>query len=191
MFSDNPVIRNKLISEETKLKKKFSEIFYSLEGYLKYKYFHKYEVDEFNKAVLDELETHVKVKERLYYSIFFWNAFYILTLKYIMKVLYFNKIYQFIIFSSIFVPYVFFYFRKLKSNRIQMQNALILHYLKQENIIQLKNNFYEINHEFIPHFPNAKNASSKDNLQNINEVEKFLEDYYNNATYGKFLNLKI
>ncbi len=45
--------------------------------------------------------------------------------------------------------------------------------------------------EFIPHFPNAKNASSKDNLQNINEVEKFLEDYYNNATYGKFLNLKI
>jgi hypothetical protein len=29
------------------------------------------------------------------------------------------------------------------------------------------------------------------NLENENELEKFLDDYYNNAIYGDFFNLKI
>jgi len=174
------------------LKKKLLDIYYSLEGYLKYKYFKKYEVDEFNRDLLDDLEKYLNVKKRLVYSMFFWNTFNILALRYIMNCFYFNPLLRFAIYSIFITPNIWFYLRKFKSNRIDMQKLFIIDYLNKQKLM------YNIdNKEFYFHSKNEDIDIGKINSENLqslemrNELEKYLDDYYNNAIYGKFFCLKI
>lgn len=164
---------------------------------MKYKYFKKYEADEINLEVLDELEKYVKVKKRLFFSMIFWSTFNILALRYIMNCFYTHSILKFAVYSIFILPNVWFYIRKFKANRIEMQKILILNNLRKQKIFYyLENNFYEApytkeDYSIINSIANTnENSNNTINLESQNELEKFLEDYYNNAIYGNFFNLK-
>jgi len=190
-------MKTKLKSEEIALKKKLIDIYYSLEGYLKYKYFKNYESDELNMEILEDLEKYVKVKKRLFYSMIFWNTFNILALRYIMNSLYTHYILKFVIYSIFIIPNFWFYQRKFKSNRIDMQKLFILDYLNKQRIENkaLNQEKFQINVNDEKFRNNTKieisNPIINSPLEEQNELEKFLEDYYNNAIYGVFFNLKI
>ena len=138
------------------------DLYYSLEGYLKYKYFKKYEADDFNIDSLEELEKYVKVKKRIFYSMIFWNTFNVVSLRYILNCFYTHPVLKLFVYSFIIIPNIWFYVRKFKDNRIQMQKILICDYFKKLKV-----------------------------KVNENDLEKFLDDYYYNAIYGNFNNLKI
>ncbi len=148
--------------------------------------------------VLDDLEKYVKVKKRLFYSMIFWNTFNILALRYIMNCFYTNPLLKFTVYSIFILPNVWFYVRKFKANRIEMQKILILNFLRKQRInYYLDSKQFEVK-EFNDFSEGLKNDAVSDgnvngniDLDRQNELEKFLEDYYNNAIYGVFFNLKI
>ena len=107
------------------------DLYYSLEGYLKYKYFKKYEADDFNIDSLEELEKYVKVKKRIFYSMIFWNTFNVVSLRYILNCFYTHPVLKLFVYSFIIIPNIWFYVRKFKDNRIQMQKILICDYFKK------------------------------------------------------------
>lgn len=128
----------------------------------------------------------------------FWNTFNILALRYIMNCFYTHPLLKFTVYSIFILPNVWFYVRKFKANRIEMQKILILNFLRKQRI-----NYYLDSKEFeVRDFNEASeglkndfisdlNANANIDLERQNELEKFLEDYYNNAIYGIFFNLKI
>ncbi len=161
-----------------------------------------------NLEVLDDLEKYVKVKKRLFYSMIFWNSFNILALRYIMNCFYTHPILKFTVYSVFILPNVWFYIRKFKANRIEIHKILILNYLKKHRINcyqdnkqleDVEHNYYNItdgnysNSGFVisDKDKNVLCAKANNDLERQNELEKFLEDYYNNAIYGVFFNLKI
>lgn len=128
----------------------------------------------------------------------FWNTFNILALRYIMNCFYTHPILKLSVYSIFILPNVWFYIRKFKSNRIDIQKILIINYLKKQRInYYLDNKIFEaIDHTKANDDLNLSligkgNDGSHSNLDRENEIEKFLEDYYNNAIYGSFFNLKI
>lgn len=128
----------------------------------------------------------------------FWNTFNILALRYIMNCFYTHPILKFTVYSIFILPNVWFYIRKFKANRIEMQNVLILNFLRKQRIdYYLDNKLFEVK-EYNDMEENSnndltgdRNARASNDLERENELEKFLEDYYNNAIYGNFFNLKI
>lgn len=128
----------------------------------------------------------------------FWNTFNILALRYIMNCFYTHSILKFTVYSIFILPNVWFYIRKFKANRIEMQNVLILNFLRKQRIdYYLDNKLFEVK-EYNDMEENSnndltgdRNARASNDLEKENELEKFLEDYYNNAIYGNFFNLKI
>jgi len=129
----------------------------------------------------------------------FWNGFNILALRYIMNCFYTHPLLKLSVYSIFILPNIWFYVRKFKANRIDMQKILILNSLRKHRI-----NYYLDNKLYEPKDPREKEndanvnllynkdtVMNSDSLERENELEKFLEDYYNNAIYGIFFNLKI
>lgn len=181
----NEKIESQLQEKEISLKKNLNEIYYSLEGYFKYKYFIDQKVDEFNSPVELECNKYLKVKRRIYYSAFFWGVFYSFGIIKLFNLVYINPLIRLIIIISIAVPNFSVFLRKMRNNSLEMHKLLIHYYLK-ENI--LHNETHESSYDIV----NDTLKEKKDSYlfdKNEKEIEMFLKDYSQLALKGDFWNI--
>lgn len=113
-----------------------------------------------------------------------------------MNCFYTHPLLKFTIYSIFILPNFWFYIRKFKANRIDIQKILIINCLTKQRIFYyLNNKLFDVhnnNDEYSKlNLISEGKAEPSLNLENENELEKFLDDYYNNAIYGDFFNLKI